>query len=120
MLCLIYVASLLNHLANANLEDLPPLTKMYGTMIDISAYLNFYFYQPVLYSIDRWPSESLEKSGRWMGVAHNVGDALTYNILMDDTNKVIYHSAVRPRDDKDPNNHLDIFGSVEALSLIHI
>ena len=25
LLCLIYVASLLNHLANANLEDLPPL-----------------------------------------------------------------------------------------------
>ena len=45
LLCLIYVASLLDHLANANLDDLPPLTKMYGTTIDISAYLNFYFYQ---------------------------------------------------------------------------
>ena len=69
-------------MANANLENLPPLTKMYGTTIDTSAYLNFYFYQPVLYSIDnKWPSESPEKSGRWMGVAHNVGDALTYKIL---------------------------------------
>ena len=59
---------------------------MYGTTIDISAYLNFYFYQPVLYSIDnKWPLESPEKSGRWMGVAHNVGDALTYKILTDDT-----------------------------------
>ena len=79
LLCLIYVASLLNHLANANLEDLPPLTKMNGTTIDISG-----------------PSESPEKSGRWMGVAHNVGDALTYKILADDTNKVIYRSAIRP------------------------
>ena len=99
LLCLIYVASFLNHLANANLEDLPPLTKMYGTTIDILAYLNFYFYQPVLYSIDNnWPSESPEKSGRWMGVAHNVGNALTYKILTDDTKKIIYRSAVRPRD----------------------
>ena len=49
-----------------------------------------------------------------MGVAHNVGDALTYKILTDDTNKVIYRSAVRPRDNKDPNNCLDIFGGVEA------
>ena len=49
-----------------------------------------------------------------MGVAHNVGDALTYKILTDDTKKLIYHSAVRPRDDKDPNNHLDIFGGVQA------
>ena len=79
---------------------------MYGTTIDISAYLNFYFYQPELYSIDdNWPSESPEKSGRWMGVAHNVGDALTYKILTDDTKKIIYRSAVSPRDDKDPNNH---------------
>ena len=86
LLCLIYVASLLNHLANANLEDLPPLTQMYRTTIDISAYLNFYFYQPVLYSIgNNWPSERPEKSGRWMGVAHNVGDALTSKILTDDT-----------------------------------
>ena len=37
-----------------------------------------------------------------MGVAHNVGDALTYKILTDDTKKIIYHSAVKPRDDKDP------------------
>ena len=49
-----------------------------------------------------------------MGVAHNVGDALTYKIITDDTKKVIYHSAVRPWDDKDPNNCLDIFGGVEA------
>ena len=67
----------------------------------------------MLYSIDNnWPSESPEKSGQWMGVAHNVGNALTYKILMDDTKKVPYCSAVRPQDDKDPNNHLDIFGSV--------
>ena len=55
-----------------------------------------------------------EKSGRWMGVAHNVGDALTYKILTDDTKKIIFRSAVRPREDKDPHNHLGIFGGVEA------
>ena len=77
--------------------------------------LNFYFYQPVLYSIDNnWPSKSPEKSGRWIGVAHNVGDALTHKILTDDTKKIIYLSAVRPRDDKDPNNRFHIFGGVEA------
>ena len=37
----------------------------------------------MLYSIDNnWPSESPEKSGRWMGVAHNVGDALTYKMIV--------------------------------------
>ena len=49
-----------------------------------------------------------------MGVAHNVGDALTYKLLTDETKKIIYHSAVRPRDDNDPNNHLETFGCVEG------
>ena len=38
----------------------------------------------------------------------------TYKILTDETKKIIFHSAIRPRGDKDPNNHLDIFGGVEA------
>ena len=115
LLCLMYVASLLNHLSNSTLDDLPPLTKMYGVTVDISAYLTFYFNQPVLYAADnKWPSETPEKSGRWMGVAHNVGDALTYRILTDDTMKIIYRSAVRPRDSENPNNRLDTFGGVEA------
>ena len=69
----------------------------------------------MLYAIDnKWPSESPEKSGRWMGVAHNIGDALTYKILINDTKKIIYRSAIMPRDDHDPNNHLETFGSAEA------
>jgi hypothetical protein len=115
LLCLVYVASLLNHLANSNLGGMPPLTKMYGVTIDISAYLNFYFYQPVLYAVDnKWPSESTEKAGRWVGVAHNVGDALTYKILTEDTKKIIYRSAVRPRDETEPNNRLHPFGGNES------
>ena len=102
-LCLIYVASLRNHLARANLDDLPPLTKMYGTMIDISAYLNFYFYEPVLYSIDnKWPLESPEKSGRWIGLSNKVGDALPKKILTDDTRKIIFCSAVDPKTIRTP------------------
>ena len=116
LLCLIYVAALLNHLANANLGDLTPLlAAMYGVTPDISAYLNFYFNRPVLYAIgNKLPLESPEKSGRWMGVAHNIGDSFTYKILTDDTKKIIYQSAVTPRDDNDPNNHLEKFGGVEA------
>ena len=61
---------------------------MYGATIDISANLNFYFNQQVLYDVDnKWPSETPEKSGRWIGVAHNVGNALTYRILTDDSMK---------------------------------
>ena len=49
-----------------------------------------------------------------MGVAQNVGDAPTYKILTDDTKKIIYRSAIRPGDDNDPNNRLEMFRGVEA------
>jgi hypothetical protein len=79
LLCITYVASLINYLANPNLGNLPPLYKMYGTTVDISHFLEFHFNQPVYYAADnKWPSESPEKSGQWVGVADNVGDALTY------------------------------------------
>ena len=50
-----------------------------------------------------------------MGVAHNIGDALTFKILTDDTKKIIFRSAVRSsRDNNDPNNRLETFDGVEA------
>jgi hypothetical protein len=116
LLCLVYVAALLNNLSSESLDGSTPLQKMYGVTNDISAFVNFYFYQPVLYAVDnKFPSESTEKSGRWVGIAENVGDALTYKILTDDTQKIIYRSAVRARNDKDePNNRLEPFGGNES------
>ena len=48
--------------------------------------------------------DSKEKTGRFVGIAENVGDALTFWILTDDTNEVIARSDVRPYDEEqDPN-----------------
>ena len=110
LLCLTYVAGLLNILANPNLGWRTPYEAMYGVTPDISAYCEFHFWQPIYYAEDnQWPSETGEKAGRWVGVAENVGDALTYKILTDETKKVIYHSAVRPQDPNLLNNRLDPF-----------
>lgn len=106
LLCLQYVAGLLNSMANKTLGWKTPLSKLTGVTPDISAYLGFHFYQKVLYAVDNgWPSESKEKSGRWVGIAENVGDALTYKVLTDDTKRIITRSAVRPRDDSINPNH---------------
>jgi hypothetical protein len=43
---------------------------------------------------------SKEKSGYWLGMAHNVGDALTYHILTDETQTVIQRSVIRSRNDR--------------------
>ena len=120
LLCMEYVSHLLNHLAHKSLNIQVPLTKMFGVTVDISAFLNFTFWQPVYYAAEnKWPSESAEKSGRWVGIAPNVGDALTYTILTDDTNKLIFRSAVRARDGKtNENKRLDTFKGDEATKPI--
>jgi hypothetical protein len=102
------VVYLLNHLSSDVLGGLTPLEIATGQRPDISApLLQFHWFEPVLYSVDHYfASDSPEKSGRWVGVADNQGDALTYLILTDDTQKVITRSAVcTALDPTNPNLH---------------
>ena len=105
LLCILYVIGLLNHLSDATLDNKTPLESAYGTPPDISAYLNFHWWQPVLYRMENphFPSTSIEGHGRWVGVAETQGDALTYLILTDDTKQVIVRSMVRAFDPANPN-----------------
>ena len=41
------------------------------------------------------PSESDEMAGRFVGFSENVGHQITYIILTEETNKIIYHSRVK-------------------------
>ena len=96
LLCLFYSVFLLNHLASDALGGLTPLEVATGQRPDISALLQFRWYEPILYATDpTFPSTSNGKSGHWMGIADNQGDALTYKILTDDTQQVITRSTVR-------------------------
>ena len=90
LLALIYVCYLLNHVASPALNWQTPLQVLYGITPDISALCQFHFWEPVYYSTDnKFPSDSPEKTGCWVGIAENCGDLLTYLILTDDTQKVI-------------------------------
>jgi hypothetical protein len=85
-----YIADIHNICSDSSLPD-GMIPKQYQTGItsDISAYLQFTFWQPVLY-LDHeaeWPS-SKERSGRWIGLAQRIGDLLTFWIL-DDQSKLI-------------------------------
>jgi hypothetical protein len=104
LLCLFYVVFLMNHLASPALDGLTPIEKATGQRPDISPLLNFHWYEEVLYADEdhSFPSQSREKSGRWVGIAETKGDALTYQILTDDTFQLITRSAVRKKND--PNN----------------
>ncbi len=77
--------------------EIPPYQFRHGHTLDISAYLLFQFWSRVLYldPESTWPNTK-ERSGRWLGVAHNIGDPLTFWILDDQSKQVIARSVVRP------------------------
>ncbi|HYX14539.1 MAG TPA: hypothetical protein VE944_09245, partial [Nostoc sp.] len=93
-----YIADVHNICSDINLPDkMTPMQYKTGVTPDISVFLQFTFWQPILY-LDHesvWPS-SKERAGRWVGVAHNIGDTLTYWILDDQTKQVLARSVVRP------------------------
>ena len=93
-----YLALVNNWTADRTLRWKCPHTKRFGVTPDISALLSFHFYEPIYYlDIEEPTPLSREKAGYWLGVAHNVGDALTYHILTDESQQVIQRSVVRSR-----------------------
>jgi hypothetical protein len=93
-----YLCEIHSILSNKHLPDgMPPKQFRTGVTVDISPYLQFKFYQAILYldNEDSWPS-SKERSGYWLGVSENIGDFLTYWILDDQTKQLLARSVVRP------------------------
>ena len=113
LLCMLYVCNLLNATASPALGGLTPLQTLTGQVPDISHFLHFSFWEPIYYKVEesepdhRFPSQSNEKRGHWVGFAENKGDHLTWKILTDDTNTIIIRSAVRSATKTSPNLRLD-------------
>ena len=118
LLCLIYVCFLLNHIACTALDGKIPLLALTGITPDISIILLFNFYQPVFYATydQHFPSESEERAGYWVGFGEHCGDAMTHKILDQDTQKIIYRSAVRPKKSSTPNHRLAPHGEEVSTS----
>jgi hypothetical protein len=97
LLCTLFVVYLSNLLSIESLGFQTPTQVACGYIPDVSALLHFRWWEPVYYLDDdgHFPSDSKEKLGRWVGVAENIGDALTWWILTDDTKRVIPRSVVR-------------------------
>ena len=94
-LAILYIMTLLNHTANKSLSWKTPLEKAFGITPDISALTQFAFYEPI-YVLDTEESfpHSREIAGRFVGIADNMGDALTYKVLTEN-NSVIGRSVIR-------------------------
>jgi hypothetical protein len=97
-----------------------PWSKRRGETPNISAFLQFRFYEQV-YNLD--PDDKLpstkENTGYWLWVAEYVGDKLCYHILMTDTHRVIERSVVRSSE-RSQKNHTLVFPRDNFLSTLPI
>jgi len=65
--------------ANPTLRNQVPINVRTGVTEDISAWLPFHFWQPVLYlKYKEIRPASNERTGRWVGVTESIDDQLTY------------------------------------------
>ena len=116
LLCLMYVADVMNHTAEEALGWRPPLEVLTGQTIDISIILCFVFWDVVY--VTRYPDQVYhgqlgnedtdEIRGHFVGFAWNVGHALTFKILADGSDTVINRSRVRLAKSGENNLTLDI------------
>jgi hypothetical protein len=103
-----YIADIHNVCADESIGYRIPREVRHGGLQDISAFLEYRFYEPIFYldSDETFPS-SKEKPGWWVGVARNVGDTMTFKILTDDSHKVVHRSVIRPaKDDRFKNKRV--------------
>ena len=101
--CIGHIKDVINHVltftginitANNSIVKISPHQYLDSQTPNTSTALCFCFYQPVYYSDTNSFPAPIEKKGRWVGFAPNVGYILTFQILMDDTHHIIYHSTV--------------------------
>jgi hypothetical protein len=83
--CTQYQCKLRNVIAHSHykLQGRTPYEMVVGRTPDISEYLDFQWYETIWY-LDHdanFPAEDKRKLGKWLGVAHNVGQALCFYIM---------------------------------------
>ena len=108
LLALEYVADVMNLTAVESLNWRTPLECLTGQTPDTSILLLFVFFDKVYYTPDgkpSFPSGTTEEKGRMVGFSKNVGHAMTFKVLTDDTRKVLHKCLIRRIDE--PNRRLD-------------
>ena len=117
LLCLQWVADVMNHTAEKSLGWRPPLEVLTGQTVDISIIIcGFLFWDVVYvhrykekgYSGQPGSTKSDEIRGRFVGFAWSCGHELTFKILTDDTKKIIHRSRVRLAKEGVNNLKLDV------------
>ena len=109
-LCMTYLCFILNRTSDTTLQGKQPIHVATGSIGDISPILAFKWMQPVYFKANNvsFPEESPEELGHFVGVAENVGHAMTFKIWNKKTNRVVDRSIIRPAEG--PNINLKANG----------
>ena len=94
-----YLSDIHNICADRSLNWATPLSIRTGVTPDISAPIQFKFWNKllVLDTEASWPA-SKEKTVQYLGVAHNIGDVLTFLVYDEASRFVLARSVLRPGD----------------------
>jgi len=106
-MCTTYVAELRCLTAQPlySLHGRTPFEVLTGNTPDITEYISYQWYQPVWYHDHTSFPNTIKHIGRWIGVAHNVGQALCFWVLPE-SDRPIARSTVQPLTNnnlRDPN-----------------
>jgi hypothetical protein len=116
LLCIEWCADVMNMTAKKSIGWQTPLEVLTGETTDISIALCFLFWDVIYvkryknkhYQGQVGSEESSEIRGQFVGFSKNVGHALTFKILTDDTQNIIHRSQVRLASVGENNLKLDM------------
>ena len=97
LLTVLFVVGSFNHVANAQIDNMAPITKAKNQPVDVSKCLHFRWLEPVCFRQcdgESFPSSNNERAGWWVGLAEDIGNVLCYQILDAETLKVVNHSEI--------------------------
>ena len=95
ILSLTYLWFISNHTNSAGINGIK-ITKDTGYTAGINPLLSFYFWQPVYYKVDDsdLPSHITEKHCYWVGIAEHIEHAITFKVLNNDTQNILFSSNI--------------------------
>ena len=97
LLTVLFVVGLFNHVTNAQIDNMAPITKAKNQPVDVSKCLHFWWLEPVCCRQcdgESFPSSNNERAGWWVGPAEDMENVLCYQILDAVTLKVVKHSEI--------------------------
>jgi len=112
-----HVAELRQMIPRGQSNDRTPTELVTGNTPDISHLINFGYYSWIKYwEPTGFPADG-EKLGKWLGVAHDIGQAMTYYVLKQN-GKIVARSTVRPLSNEEMNDIQEKKDQEQFISLI--